>query len=149
MKNTRLSVILLVLSILSGCASQSFIEGELQSKYKPVAIDGALENESAIIKVASGLSLWKVDGVRQVNGFKLLFKGGYDSILLKEGFHRISVSMGRDIHIGKTYYQKGHEYLIDYLKVMNGNSGKIHYWVKDITDGKIVYGKERFQSEFN
>ena len=144
----KITLIILVTLMFSGCASQSISQGGLKESYKPVAINNVEETDAALIKAASGLSIWKVDGERQVNGFKLLVKGGYDSILLSEGFHTISGSMGRDVNIGKTYYKKGHEYLIDYLKVMNGQSGKIYYWVKDMTEGKVVYGKEKKPSEF-
>ena len=148
MTTIKLIFILLVISLFSGCASQSFSEGGLKESYKPVAINNVDKSDAALIKAATGLSIWKIDGERQVNGFKVLFKGGYDSVLLSEGFHTISGTMGRDVNIGRTYYKKGHEYLIDYLKVMNGRSGKIYYWVKDMTDGKVVYGKEKNKSEF-
>ena len=122
----------------SGCGTK-YYEGELRSSYMPEVINNASKDKSALIKVASGMTIWKVDRERKVNFLKMLFSGGLDSIIVEEGKHTISCSRKRDINIGSVMYKAGHEYLIDYTEV---GGKKIYYWVKDLTDNIVVYGKE-------
>ncbi len=117
--------------------------GEVKSHYSPVYIDKAPDSELAYIKSANNLIIVTVDGERKVNFIKVMAGKGIDSIKIKEGYHTIICYLGVDINIGKVFYKKGHEYFIDYSK---GDTSygrqKIHYWVKDLTENKIVYGKE-------
>ncbi len=108
------------------------------TKYSPVYIDKAPDSELAYIKSADHLIIVTVDGERKVNFVKVMAGSGIDSIKIKEGNHTILGSLGVDINIGKVFYKKGHEYFIDYAK----EGQRIHYWVKDLTEDKVVYGKE-------
>lgn len=112
--------------------------GEVKSEYSPVYIDKAPDSELAYIKSADNLIIVTVNGERKVNFAKVALGQGIDSIKIKEGYHIIMLHLGMDIHIGKTFYKKGHEYFIDYAK----KNRKVYYWVKDITENKVVYGKE-------
>ena len=133
-----------IISILMvGCSSKSYLEGDIRETYEPVSINGAQEGNSAFVKTAAGISIWKVDGEREVAAFKVLVSGGLNSIFLNEGYHTISCTRRGDIHIGKTYYKKDHEYLIDYLEEKDGSRRRVYYWVKDLTEDRVVYGEEK------
>jgi hypothetical protein len=133
---------------LIGCSSKSYLEGDVRETYDPVLINGAQKETAALIKTSAGISIWKIDGKREVSAFNVLLSGGYDSILLNEGYHTISCTRGGDINIGKTYYKSGHEYLIDYMEEKDGNRRRVYYWVTDLTDNKVVYGEEKKLSDF-
>ena len=146
----RISIGIMTLFIilgLTGCGV-SYYEGQLKSSYNPTSMNGASKDKGALIKVADGLIIWKVDGERKVNFVKVMFGKGLDSIIVKEGKHTLSCSRGIDVNIGTINYKSGHEYFIDYIEVKDGDRRSIHYWVKDITDNKIVYGKEKSKKDF-
>jgi hypothetical protein len=138
MKLVKITSTLLTVLFISAC-STSITTGELKDSYSPVAINNADVNNSATIKVADGIIIWKVDGERQVNFLKVMFGNGFDSIIVTEGKHSFSGSFkGKDINVGQVYYKSGNEYLLDY--VVKGD--RIHYWIKDLTTNEVVYGKE-------
>ena len=143
MKNIKILLITCMLLIVSGCTSYN--AGELRSSYTPLAINVDESNEKTVtIKAADGLDIWKVDNKRQVNFIKLMFLGGLDSVLLPEGKHSLmATSITGDLRIPSYYYVGGHEYLIDYVSKDSGDRKKIVYWVKDLTDDKVVLGKEK------
>lgn len=148
MKKISIGIMTLFIMLsLTGCGA-SYYEGQPKPLYNPTSIDGASENKGALIKVANGLIIWKVDGERKVNFVKAMFGKGLDSIIVKEGIHTLSCSKGMDVNIGAIKYKSGHEYFIDYLEVKDGSRRSIHYWVIDITDNKIVYGKEKRKKDF-
>jgi len=126
------------LVLLSGCASHN--TGEPRQSYSPLYLDKTTpEEELAFIKAADKVILISVDGVRKVNFAKVMFGKGLNSIKIKEGFHTLLGSFQeRGLRIGKTFYKANHEYFIDYAV----SDGYIHYWVKDLTENKIIYGKE-------
>jgi len=137
MKLVKAISVLCVLFFISGCTSITV--GKVQSSYSPVSIDGANVNDSATVKTARGLIIWKVDRDRKVSIPKVMFGKGLDSILVTEGEHSIGGSLkGTDINISKTHYKSGHEYIINY--VINGD--QIRYWVKDLTNDEVIYGTE-------
>ena len=141
---------IMILSIilgLSGCGA-SYYEGQLKSSYNPISMNGASKDKGAIIKVADGLIIWKVDEERKVSFVKVMFGKGLDSIVVNEGKHTLSCSRGMDINIGSINYKSGHEYFIDYLEIVDGRRKSIHYWVKDLTDNKIIFGKEKTKKDF-
>jgi hypothetical protein len=137
MKLVKVTSALLAILLISGCTS--ITKGEQRGSYTPVAINNADVNNSATIKVADGIIIWKVDGERQVNFLKVMFGSGFDSILVTPGKHSFSGSLkGKDINVFNTNYKSGHEYLLNYVI----KSDTIHYWVKDLTSNEVVYGKE-------
>jgi len=140
MKKSILLVSVVVAVMMTGCGLKN---GEIKESYKPVSIDNAQESDQAYIKAAGKLLIWSVDGVRKVNFVKLSIGIGIDSIKIKEGYHTLRGTLGVDINIGKVFYKKGHEYLIDYAYGdRKYGRQEIHYWVMDLTDNKVVYGKE-------
>jgi hypothetical protein len=112
--------------------------GEEKKAYNPMYIDFLDDSELAFIKSADNLIIFSVNNERKVSPFKVTMGKGLDSIKIREGNHRISAWLGVDINIGKVFYKAGHTYFIDYAK----KGDYVHYWVKDLTDNKIVYGKE-------
>ncbi len=134
--------------LVTGCSSKSYFEGDIRDAYEPTSINGAQKGTSALVKTAAGISIWKVDGKREVSAFNVLVSGGLDSILLTEGYHTIGCTRRGDINIGKTYYKKEHEYLIDYLEEKDGSRRRVYYWVKDLTEDRVVYGEEKKISDF-
>ncbi|WP_324172728.1 hypothetical protein [Sulfurimonas sp.] len=111
---------------------------------KLVNIGKAPKEESSIIKTAGSLRIRQVDGKRVISLFnKLIVGAGHRSIMVKEGQHTIFCAYNNggalaNVNVGKVNYLAGHEYIIDYQ--IEGR--KIRYWVKDLTDNKIVLGKE-------
>lgn len=150
MKKVSLSILvgLVVMFSFSGCSSKSYMEAEMRSEYKPVNVDNKPIEDSALIKVADGMIIWAVDGDRKVNFAKVMFGSGLDSIYVSEGEHFISCSRKYDVNIGKTFYKAGHEYFIDYLEEKSSDRIKIYYWIKDLTDNKVVFGKELKKEDF-
>lgn len=149
MKKMSLSLLFLIIILnISGCSLKGgFLGvtnvGEPRESYEPVYIDKAPESELAYIKTAGGIIIVSVDGDRKVNFAKVMVGIGIDSIKIKEGEHTIDGFIGADVRIGTVYYKKGHEYLIDYAKGSSSYGRQtVHYWVKDLTNNKIVYGKE-------
>jgi hypothetical protein len=147
--NYKKQIILAIALIsLSACASKSYLEGDVRSSYSPEHIGNVDASRAATIKAAEGLVIWKVDGERKVNAFKLMVGQGLDSILVSEGFHTLSASRGMDLNIGRTNFEAGHEYLIDYIEEKEGDRRRVYYWVVDLADNKVVAGQERKLSEF-
>ena len=140
MRSLKILFMCAVVAMLSACSSS-----HVRSSYNPVAINNVAIEDAATIKVASGLGILKVDKKRQASLFKVMLFDGHDSIYLEEGRHSITGSMkGQDIHLGNVVYEKGHEYFIDYLKTSAGyNSYRVSIWIKDLTTGKVIYGKEQ------
>jgi len=101
----------------------------------------SLTGEEAVINTSNGLSIWEVDGDRKVSAIKIMAAGtGLNSFLFSEGTHTIGGLVNkRQIRIGSVNYKAKHEYLIDYLI----EDRKIYYWVKDLTDDVVVYGREK------
>ncbi|WP_415398300.1 hypothetical protein [Sulfurimonas sp. CS5] len=140
------SLLFSLLLLFTGC-STTYYEAKPKDTYTPTKINVTekySKNDVALIKVADGISIWEVDGERKVNAFKMILGlSGLDSILIPEGDHRFACRKkyrsGYNIRINNTFFKGGHEYLVDYLQV---DDKKIYYWVEDLTDGKIVYGKK-------
>lgn len=150
MKKTVFGISILVGSILfTGCASKGSgllgvqDNGIVKEQYSPMYIDKLQESELAYVKSAENLIIVSVDGTRISPFYEVMLGQGADSIKIKEGSHTLMGFLGVDINIRKVFLQAGHEYFIDYTK-KPGNYGrtKIHYWIKDLTDDKVVYGKE-------
>lgn len=137
-----LSILLIGLNF-NGCIYKVAYDSMNDGYNKIYYIDKLPESELALIKTTEPLIIVIVDNERKVNFAKVTIGIGIKSMKIKEGNHTIMAYNGVDINIGKVFYKKGHEYLIDY-KIGDTNYGKtkIHYWVKDITDNKIVYGEE-------
>lgn len=140
MKLLKLTIIATALFGMSACTS--YIEGEMRGSYTPVAIGTTAKNNHATIKTASGISIWQLNGKRLVNPIAVMITGGHKAITVPEGYHSLSCHRGRDLFIKKTHYKAGHEYFIDYLEVKSGSSRTFYYWVKDLTENKIITGKE-------
>ena len=142
MKNIKILLITSLLVIVSGCTSYN--AGEVRSSYKPLIIDVDTTSENIVtIKTADGLDIWKVDNKRKVNFIKMMFSGGLDSIVISEGRHSlVASSNGVDLRISSFNYIGGHEYFIDYVSAKSGESIRVIYWVKDLTEEKVVLGKE-------
>jgi len=137
-----LSIIFIGLNF-NGCVYKMAYDS-MNSEYDKVYyIDKLKESELALIKTTEPLIIVTVDNKRKVNFAKVTIGIGIKAMKIKEGIHTIMGYKGVDINIGKVFYKKGHEYLIDY-KIGDTSYGrtKIHYWVKDITTNEIVYGKE-------
>lgn len=143
MKKVRTLIIICLVAIISGCTSYN--AGEVRSSYSPVAINVDESNNKAVtIKTADDLIIWKVDNKRKVNALEIIFGGGLDSILLPEGKHSLTASTsGVDLRINSFNYIGGHEYFIDYVSATNGERKRVVYWVKDLTEDKVVLRKEK------
>lgn len=142
-----ITIMLIVLNGFTGCAMKGGVLGvkdlgEVKDKYTPIYINKLPEPELAYIKSANNLLIVTVDGDRKVPFYEVMVGKGIDSIKIKEGNHSIGGWLGVDINIGTVYYKAGHEYFIDYAKKPGYRGTDIHYWIKDITENKIVYGKE-------
>ena len=148
MRLMKILQVVVVSFLLVGCSSKSYFEGNPRAGYEPVPIDGAKKETAALVKAADGIGIWKVDGKREASFIKVMASGGYDSILLNEGYHTITCHRRGDLAIGRTFYKKGHEYLIDYLEERDGNRRRVYYWVKDLTEDEVVYGSEKKLSDF-
>jgi hypothetical protein len=100
-----------------------------------------LTGEEVFIKTAKGLSFWRVDNDRKASAMKVLASGkGINNVVLMAGNHTLGgLVSGQQINIGTVDYKAKHEYLVDYLI----EDKMIYYWVKDLTDNVVVYGKER------
>ncbi|TXR52101.1 hypothetical protein [Reinekea thalattae] len=148
MNKIKLFAVIVFAIFIVGCSSTSYHAGELKDSYTPTAIDVADDNNVAIVKVADGLTIWKVDGDRKVGIFKMLFRKGLDSLLLSEGDHYLTGSIkGKDLRIKQASYVGGHEYFIDYLTVTVGDRMTVYYWIKDLTDDKVILGREITEEE--
>lgn len=136
-------LIVIILSVMpAGCASISYSAGVEREEYDPVIVGDATAENSALVKAVGGLYIFKVDRERIANFAKVAMGLGPDSVRVREGTHTMSCTYGRDLHIGAVNYKAGHEYLIDFASRKDGNRVKIYYWVKDLTDNEVVYGKE-------
>lgn len=148
MKKLLLSTILLgILFGFVGCATSGGLlgvknNGIVKKLYNPLYIDKDEDSKLAYIKAAENLIIVTVNGDRKTPFYKVMIGQGIDSIKIKEGTHTIKGWLGIDINIGSTYYKAGHDYFIDYKRESVSRGTKISYWIKDLTDNKIVYGKE-------
>lgn len=142
MNTIKILLITCMLVIVSGCTSYS--AGELRDSYSPFVVYGQESNDKvATVKAASGLTIWSIDHVRKVSAVKKYFGGGLDSVLLPEGKHTLKAAKsGVNLNISTFYYVSGHEYFIDYVYKKSGGSKRVYYWVKDLTEDKVVLGKE-------
>jgi hypothetical protein len=144
-KIISLTITIMFIVIFTGCFGKNYIYGQFKSNYNTVNLYGGSKEKGALIKVADDLIIWEVDGIRKVNVFKLMFGKGIDSLILKEGKHTLGLSFfGTDINIGEVYYKPGHEYFINYLVVKS----KIYYWIEDLKNNKVVYGKKKTKKDF-
>ncbi len=140
----KLGLLVSVLAMVGCSKSYTYFEADVRSEYYPFAVENVKEDKAATIKTVNGVSIFKVDDNRIANLFEAM-AGKHDSILVAEGSHTLvgsKRSTGRDMYIGKAFYQANHEYLIDYIEEREGRTITTHYWVKDITENKIVFGKE-------
>jgi hypothetical protein len=117
--------------------------GEYKSTYSPLYINQLEESKLAYVKSANHLIIVAVDGTKVTPFYEVTVGQGIDSIKIEEGYHAIKGFLGVDIKIGRVYLKAQHEYFIDYIR-KPGDYGrtKIYYWVKDLTDNKIVYREE-------
>ncbi len=153
MKRISITVmILLIILSFTGCSSK-FINGEMKSSYTPLKVGKNIETQSAIIKVADGLLVWKVDGEETTSKFQLflpyIISNRTYSVIVDEGNHSISIKYYANNSMATMYfkeimYKSNHEYFIDYIIY----DSIINYWIKDLTDNKIVYGKEKTEKDF-
>ena len=151
MKKGFLGIALLVFFFaLAGCSTTyTYYQPEPRAEYYPYAVENVKPETAATIKTAEGVSIFKVDNDRVASFFEAM-AGKHDSVLVAEGEHSLVCSRrstGRDMVIGKVFYKANHEYLIDFIEESNGNRTKTYYWVKDLTDNKVVGGKEVTREE--
>lgn len=101
----------------------------------------SLTGNEAVVNTSEGMSIWEVDGDRRVSAIRIMSTGvGLNSVLFSEGTHTIGgMVKKRQLKIGAVDYKAKHEYLIDYII----EDETIYYWVKDLTDNVVVYGKDR------
>lgn len=150
MRKVIVGVMLLGMVGISGCSSVSFTKGEILDEYMPEDIGVVNEKNAAVVKVTSGLFIWKVDKDEIVSKFDRNFRFGKRpyAVRVVEGKHDIYLmGSGGNMLIKGLSTVAGHEYLIENLTKMERYGGKIYYWVRDLTDGTIVYGKEMTQEE--
>ncbi len=137
--------LLISLLAIAGCSkSYSYFEASARTEYFPFAVKNVEKGKAAFIKAADGVSIFKVDGERVANMFEAM-AGKHDSVLVAEGSHTLVCSLrsnGRDMYIGKAFYKANHEYLVDFASENDGRTTTTHYWVKDLTDNKVIFGKE-------
>lgn len=125
--------------ILTGCAGFGYQEASMRGSYDPVIPEGVDSSNAALIKAAGSMQFIKVGSHRVGGGFKEMFTGSPDSVYVEEGRHTITAKYGETpINVGAANYVAGHEYLLDYMS----NGSRIYYWVKDLTTGDVVYGRE-------
>jgi len=143
MNKTMFGAICFILAIgLVGCGSK-IEQGSAKDSYNPKVMSTGSMEKSAVVKVADSLYLWQVDGKKLVGRFKMNMFGGSgpDSVRVNEGVHSIyfkKKKIENNFYIKNVSLQGKHEYLINYII----KSGMIHYWVEDLTDNKVVYGKK-------
>jgi len=150
---------MLSLVALSGCGAK-FVSGEIKDSYSPKSIDNAKDDNAAVVKLAGGLYVWKVDRQELVGSFKrgfslagnLIGMDEPDSLILNEGSHSLFLTkQGREYSMAilQFPFKRNHEYLVGYIEKNNGNYHKIMYWMEDVTEGQVVYGKKKTKENFD
>jgi len=149
MKNTIHTLISIAIVVGFSACSATYNTGVAKTSYTPKAIDNAKLENGALIKVADGLYINKVDNKSTVfflaSSFStMLGFDSLDSVIVTEGKHSIQFQRDgktgyRNLFIGSMHYKKGHEYFINYTEF---DSRQIYYWMEDLTDNKVVYGKK-------
>ena len=139
--------------IISGCGAR-FHEGNVKTSYNPQSVNGVSIEHNALIKVTDGFTIWQVDKVRLIDNFQVNFLFGkrVDSIIIKEGQHTIYTKLyaadkgylNINIYFKNFTVKSNHTYLIDYI--ITGN--QVFYWIKDLTENKVVYGTEKTKKDF-
>lgn len=150
MRQAIVWLMILIMATIAGCSSVNFTKGEILDEYMPEDIGVVGDKNAAIVKVTSGLFIWKVDKQEIVSKFDRNFRFGKRpyAVRVVEGKHDIYLMGGGGNMLIKGFAAvAGHEYLIENLSKMERYSGKIYYWVRDLTNGTIVYGKEVTQEE--
>jgi hypothetical protein len=150
MRKVVAGIIVLFMTGITGCSSVSFTKGEILDEYVPMDIGVVSDKDAAIVKVTSGLFIWKVDKQEIVGKFRRNLHLGSKpyAVRVVEGKHDIYLmSDGSNILVKGLSTVAGHEYLIESLIKMERYSSKIYYWVRDLNDGTIVYGKEMTQEK--
>ncbi len=148
MKNIILTIIALG---LMGCSSV-YQSGNIIEKYKIEDVALTEINEAAIIKVTSGLFIWKIDQSQIVNKFDLNFRWGKrpTAVRVAKGKHTLFIKGSESkitIMIDRLDVKAGHEYLIEYIAKREKHYGRVFYWVRDLTTGQIVYGKKKTKAD--
>jgi len=158
-----LTIILALLSI-TGCGA-TYVSGNIKESYSPEYININKGEDNALIKVAEDLYIWKVDDKELVGSAKRAFLiaaqaalgvlmidiSAPDSLVVKEGKHTIFImKKGRGYHLSiqNMPFEKEHEYLINFIERKNGESFRIYYWMEDLTENKVVYGKKKTKEEW-
>jgi hypothetical protein len=136
---------LFIILNLTGCGS--YRNGQLIPSYKPTNLTTKAD-KGALIKVAQDFTIYKVDDNRIVSILNSLNPFGKTiyAINVDEGKHTIWLDLylkgkgyeNKSTSMHDVYFKNNHEYLIGYA-ILNM---RVLYWIKDITDDKVVYGRE-------
>jgi hypothetical protein len=142
--STGLIALFIILN-LTGCGS--YKNGQLIPSYKPTNLTTKVD-KGALIKVAQRFTIYKVDTTTLVNAFSLMSSFGKTvyAINVDEGKHTIWLKLflkskgyeNTTTSMHNIYFKNNHEYLINYAIT----NMRISYWIKDITDDKVIYGRE-------
>jgi hypothetical protein len=142
--STGLIALFIILN-LTGCGS--YRNGQLIPSYKPTNLTTKAD-KGALIKVAQDFTIYKVDDNRIVSILNSLNPFGKTiyAINVDEGKHTIWLDLylkgkgyeNKSTSMHDVYFKNNHEYLIAYA-ILNM---RVLYWIKDITDDKVVYGRE-------
>jgi hypothetical protein len=148
MKNIIFTIIALG---LMGC-SPVYQSGNIIKKYEIEDVALAEIDKAAIVKVTSGLFIWKIDQNQIVNKFDLNFRWGKRpaAVRVAKGRHTLFIKGRKSkiaIMINGLDVKVGHEYLVEYIVKNEKHYSRVFYWVKDLTTGQIVYGKRRTKEE--
>ena len=158
-----------IILFFSGCSTR-IVEGKLKSNYDPLYIDvntSVDKSKVAYIKATDGIIIYKVDGKKlksKPRKYLIIKRGAQDSVVIKGGNHSIVVRHDSAADV-KTYdgyrfyvtakntrlisnFKAGHEYIIHGIaKVVPQSHSESYIWVKDITEDKIILGKEVFAKD--
>lgn len=70
-----------------------------------------------------------------------MFVTKYHSIVVKEGKHKINFYFdAHNMTSASLYFKEAHKYLFDFY--IDSTKRKINFWIYDITEKKVVWGKK-------
>ncbi|MFB9137637.1 hypothetical protein M1D72_05420 [Vibrio sp. AK197] len=134
-------------ALLTGCScGPAFVQGEMEEEYEVKTI-GQVEDNSPVVYGAHSVYFTKVNR-QKLSGIKYLrlgLSGFPNAIRLPEGEQ--TLYLWRDgnpdfnLFLSKIQLVNDHKYLVDYITKPEGNFVRIFYWVEDLNDGSVVYGK--------
>ncbi len=150
-KTILISLLLLIGFVVTGCGVK-YRSGEVRSLYEPIKVDNVEKNQGALIKVVQNFIINRVDNRSIPGDFSMenRFNQNVYSLIVKEGKHSIWAKLylsgyyPQNAYFNDVEYKANHEYIIDYFVANH----RVYYWVKDVTDNKVVYGTEKTEKDF-